>query len=270
MSGESSSDEFQTFLKERTTIKRNLYGQIVARSVSLSVLGLLLGVISGPIGNFFGIFGQLLFVIGNMIRVIGVCIYSTVPTDEADFWRDIVKKEGKILRIFWTISISIACFGLAFLYSIPFYYGRYVYLPQGLWYLWNLHPETTYDLMVVRTFLLFICAPVPKLVSLVYLIHMGTENYGLKLIMGINLGSYVCCFTYMIAMSLHYISYLWGTNQLYFLYKSSNITLHKPCYPEGYGSTIINCLIYCASIMVGINFSLNGLAGLLYLSLIHI
>lgn len=157
---------FKSFLKNRRKEKIQVYRSIVIAGFMIMALSVLVFLILSILDNSnpnASVLSQVLFVLSTFGRVVGILIYSTVPTTEFDLFFMMSQPEHRVLKLTFSIICGIVFIVGPILYlqatgGYVFNYAVFAFIPIGVWMLFNVRP-VSYENIVWQFLVVVVAIP---------------------------------------------------------------------------------------------------------------
>lgn len=158
--------EFHKFFRHRTDSKNRLYFYIIIVGLLMTALFAYVSLNVGIYANTYdGIANSsnpvwiiVVFLVSSQLRVFGICLYSTVPVDEYDIFRQLLLAKNShfkfLICIGLPLTIVVQSYGTIFGTPAGLYFSWYLLF--GICPLFGISPDVTYDTLVLGVNLFFI------------------------------------------------------------------------------------------------------------------
>ena len=257
----SIKEMFESFFVERAKEKDRLYSAAVYFALVVTLASTFLQVLSSVYENSFRTSSDFnaVMTVSNFCRVVGVSIYSTVPTDEFDLFEEMSREGNDRFKI----TVSLLAGGATIIGSILSSIQEEIHetalmIPIAIWYLFNIPFKVTYGQIALKTHLGFCTWHIKLVCGAIYQCTRESTNSS-------SPHFFVRYFPILIAavglIGLTWCMYLFANTYQNRIYSVEDISTMDE-KDKGFAANVLNSMVYILCVETGVQFLLSGASSL--------
>ena len=249
---------FEVFFIERAKEKGHLYRAAVYFALALTLFSTFIQVILNPgtARRYFSSDSVITIII--FFRIAGVSFYSTVPTDEFDFFEEMAREGNERFKITVSFLTSSAVIIGSILLSLQDeIHETLLLVPIGIWFLLNIPFTISYGRIALKTHVGFTTWQIVRLCGLTYQSSKASSNSSPQFF--VRYFDVLSAVLYMIGLIWHlYLLFITHKRGIY----SITDTSVKDEKDKGFAANILNTMAYINCIQTGVFYLLIGASSL--------